>query len=191
MSGEPRTRTYREAEQPPLGPAYLEILRGASATGVIQIKAAVTLGREDGCDGRFPVTGVSRRHARIVRQPDGSLRLLDLGSRNGTFLNGRRIEQAELRGGDEIRMGPVVLKLRLVGDGRGALPPHAGGGAYEQLSPREREVAELVAEGLTNGEIGDRLGISGGTVGRHLANIYRRLDIHSRAALARLVSSGP
>jgi DNA-binding NarL/FixJ family response regulator len=48
-------------------------------------------------------------------------------------------------------------------------------------------VAQLVAEGLTNGEIADRLAISAGTVGRHLANIYKRLDIHSRAALTRLV----
>lgn len=191
LSGDSRTRTYGEPEKPPLGPAYLEVVRGASATGVIQLQQTVTLGRDEDCEGRFPVTGVSRRHARVVREAAGGLRLVDLGSRNGTFLNGRRVEQAELRSGDELRMGPVVLRLRLVGDGRDALSSNAGTEAQAQLSPREREVAELVAEGLTNAEIGDRLGISGGTVGRHLANIYRRLEIHSRAALARLVSGAP
>jgi DNA-binding NarL/FixJ family response regulator len=80
----------------------------------------------------------------------------------------------------------VVLRLRFVGDDADApVSP-----ALEELSDRELEVAQLVAEGLTNGEIGDRLSISAGTVGRHLANIYKRLDIHSRAALTRLVTKG-
>ena len=57
------------------------------------------------------------------------------------------------------------------------------------MSGREREVAALTADGLTNGEIGERLGISAGTVGRHLANIYKRLGIHSRAALAALAAA--
>jgi DNA-binding NarL/FixJ family response regulator len=58
-----------------------------------------------------------------------------------------------------------------------------------ELSAREYEVACLVADGLTNAEIGRKLHISPATVGRHLSNIYERLSIHSRAALAKYVTA--
>jgi len=55
---------------------------------------------------------VSRRHARITVTRDGA-RLEDLGSKNGTYLNGRRIEEAvELTHGDEISIGPVKLVFK-------------------------------------------------------------------------------
>ena len=56
------------------------------------------------------------------------------------------------------------------------------------LTAREREVVDLVAEGLTNGEIAQRLWISPGTVRRHLENIYEKLGVHTRTAAARAVS---
>lgn len=190
MSDEGRTHEYHEPERPPPGPAFLEVVRGGSSTGAIAVKDAVTVGRDEACEARFAVVGVSRRHARIVREPGGTLRLLDLGSRNGTYLNGRKVQAAVLRSGDEIRVGPVVLSLRIVGETSGQTKAPEPNAVHERLSAREWEVAQLVAEGLTNGEIGDRLGISAGTVGRHLSNIYQRLEIHSRAALAHLVTKG-
>jgi DNA-binding CsgD family transcriptional regulator/tetratricopeptide (TPR) repeat protein len=56
-----------------------------------------------------------------------------------------------------------------------------------QLSVREEEVAGLVAQGLSNGQIGERLFISTRTVATHLQHIYRRLELPSRAALIRYV----
>ena len=53
------------------------------------------------------------------------------------------------------------------------------------LTPRENEVLILIAEGLTNSEIGDQLEISVKTVDRHRENIMRKLDIHSRIDLAK------
>jgi len=50
----------------------------------------------------------------------------------------------------------------------------------EPLTPREREVLQLVAQGLTNRAIGRRLGISDRTVQGHLANIYEKLQVNSR-----------
>lgn len=55
------------------------------------------------------------------------------------------------------------------------------------LSERELEIARLIADGLTNREIGERLVISPRTVGTHLDRIYHRLGFASRAALARYV----
>ena len=63
----------------------------------------------------------------------------------------------------------------------GAVPsdPPAGG-----VTPREREVLALLAEGLTNRQIAERLVLSEHTVHRHVANILRKLDLPSRAAAA-------
>ena len=54
------------------------------------------------------------------------------------------------------------------------------------LSPREREVMRLVAEGLVNKEVGQRLNLSEGTVKIHLHNIYQKTGIGNRTALVAL-----
>jgi DNA-binding NarL/FixJ family response regulator len=59
-----------------------------------------------------------------------------------------------------------------------------------QLSSREEEVARLVAQGLSNAEVGGRLFISSRTVATHLHHIYRRLGLRSRAALIKYVLEG-
>jgi DNA-binding CsgD family transcriptional regulator len=60
------------------------------------------------------------------------------------------------------------------------------GPASPMLSPREREVLDLVAEGLTDAQIARRLELRPATVSKHLHRIYRRLDLPNRAAAARL-----
>jgi transcriptional regulator with AAA-type ATPase domain len=61
----------------------------------------------------LPVRGVSRRHALLTLQPEG-LTLEDMGSRNGTLVKGVRIQRTRLQPGDEIRLGPVTLRLEAV-----------------------------------------------------------------------------
>jgi two-component system, NarL family, response regulator NreC len=60
-----------------------------------------------------------------------------------------------------------------------------GSSMLEELTPRELEVIKLIADGLTNQEIGDRLGISVKTVDRHRENTMRKLDVHSRIDLVK------
>jgi LuxR family transcriptional regulator, maltose regulon positive regulatory protein len=60
------------------------------------------------------------------------------------------------------------------------------GGPLDALTPREREVLRLVAEGLTNHQIADRLVLSEHTVHRHVGNLLRKLALPSRTAAAAL-----
>ena len=68
-----------------------------------------TLGRATGAD--FGVDGalVSRVHCRLVAHPGGGLEVRDLNSTNGTFVNGKRVETAQLQSGDRILVGRVEL----------------------------------------------------------------------------------
>jgi RNA polymerase sigma factor (sigma-70 family) len=58
-------------------------------------------------------------------------------------------------------------------------------GEIEALTAREREVLLLVADGLTNAEVAERLWISPGTVRRHLENVYAKLGVRTRTAAVR------
>ena len=73
------------------------------------------VGRSLAADIRFDDPTVSRRHALIVRQPDG-VRVLDDRSLNGVFVNGERVEWRALRDGDEIVVGRYRLHFLVVTD---------------------------------------------------------------------------
>ena len=71
----------------------------------------VYVGRSFTAGLRFDDHSVSRRHAIIVRR-GGRTRILDDRSLNGTFVNARRVEEAELTDGDIVALGSVVLVYR-------------------------------------------------------------------------------
>lgn len=182
------TVEYREPELEEPGRPCLEVVRGVPFGKPVVLEAgSLLVGRDEAAQIRLDVSGVSRRHARLTVDEAGQVRLVDLGSRNGSFVNAQRVEQAPLRESDELRFGPAVLRLRFLGREAPELPPLQPVRPAE-LSPREFEVACLVAEGLTNAQVGKRLFISPATVGRHLSNVYERLGIHSRAALTRYIT---
>ena len=69
-----------------------------------KIKAPLTLGREKDCQIIIPLRQVSRHHSRVSPSPDGAL-IEDLGSKNGTYLNGSLVQEpAILTDGDEIQI---------------------------------------------------------------------------------------
>ena len=68
------------------------------------------IGRGSDCIVRLSDAAVSRHHARIERQGD-KISVVDLDSRNGTFINGMRMSASELHPGDELGMGSHVLTL--------------------------------------------------------------------------------
>src|SRR4051794_20911226 len=69
-------------------------------------------------------------------------------------------------------------------------PAEAGGRVLDRLTERQREVAELVAQGLSNEEIAGRLFLSLATVKSHLTTVMRRLEVRTRTQLAILVNRG-
>jgi hypothetical protein len=71
---------------------------------------AIVIGRHGSCAVRVANTSVSRRHAAVSRR-GGRCHVRDLGSSNGTTLNGRPVEVAELRRGDRLTLGEVVVRV--------------------------------------------------------------------------------
>ena len=71
---------------------------------------------------------------------------------------------------------------------RGRGPRRRPAFGWSSLTPAERNVADLVARGLTNPEIAARLGVSTGTVKGHVSSMLRKLSVRTRAELAAAVS---
>ena len=93
------------------------------------------IGRREDCDLMIPLGEVSRKHCRLVRDGD-LLKIEDLGSANGTFLNGQRVQESLLAPGDTIQVGPVVFVLQIDG-----VP------ADDELQPVYAEGAMMAAGG--------------------------------------------
>src|SRR5688572_2246311 len=76
----------------------------------VEIDTELVVGRED-AGLTIEDEQISRRHA-VIRPGDGGVEIEDLGSRNGTFVNGVRIESAtRLAGGDTVKLGQSVLEI--------------------------------------------------------------------------------
>ncbi|MGA9533334.1 MAG: response regulator transcription factor [Anaerolineales bacterium] len=83
----------------------------------------------------------------------------------------------------EVYLYPSMAKLLVKDYLEG--PEAADSDRLDGLTEREQEVLELVAEGDTNGEIGQQLSISPKTVARHRENIMQKLNLHSRTELVK------
>ena len=68
-----------------------------------------TVGRATGADFIVDAALVSRVHCRLTASAEGILEVRDLDSTNGTFVNGARVEQAQLSDGDRIQVGRLEL----------------------------------------------------------------------------------
>jgi pSer/pThr/pTyr-binding forkhead associated (FHA) protein len=72
------------------------------------------VGRREDADFRIPLTDVSRKHCRLIK--DGNMLLVeDLGSANGTYHNGQRVDESELSPGDTLQVGPVQFVIQIDG----------------------------------------------------------------------------
>lgn len=72
------------------------------------------IGRREDCDLRIPLGDVSRKHCRLI-QNGNELQLEDLGSSNGTYHNGQRIQETVIAPGDTIQIGPAIFVVQING----------------------------------------------------------------------------
>jgi predicted component of type VI protein secretion system len=94
--------------------------------------AVSVVGRGEECELQIPLLNVSRRHSEL--RLDGDIvRVKDLASSNGTYLNNQRISEGELSAGDRLAIGPIVFTVQIDG-----LPG--------EVSPIKSE-GQVVAEG--------------------------------------------
>jgi len=71
-----------------------------------------TIGRRRSCDLHIPLASVSKKHCQL-HLDSGVLKLRDLGSRNGTNLNGKPVEEAVIQSGDFIEVGPLRFQVQI------------------------------------------------------------------------------
>ena len=104
-----RVRRQASAVPPDQPGSYLEV-QGTGETLLVPLVPGVThIGRGLVADLRLDENSVSRRHAMLVHDENGT-RILDDRSSNGTFVNGRRVDQANLKHGDVLLLGRVTLR---------------------------------------------------------------------------------
>ncbi len=105
------TATLHQSETAPAGPGELVLQNGRQAGTRRALRMPATfLGRDTPSDIRLNVQGVDPIHCVVLCGPAG-IELRDLNSVNGTYVNGKQVEQALLKDGDQIKIGPFEFKL--------------------------------------------------------------------------------
>ncbi len=116
----------------------LIVIKGADEGKQFELAGdRLTAGRDSASKVRLCDTEVSRRHAEFVRTPEG-YRVLDVGSANGTFVNGQGVRDALLRPGDQVRIGQTVLVFSA-----GRTEQQPPGALADQISLIARQDLEL------------------------------------------------
>ncbi len=106
----PEVKTPTQTPAKTTGPVVLVSLNGRT-TPFPLTKAETTLGRHDTNDISLPEQTVTGKHA-LIKLDNGVVTIIDLGSTNGTFVNGERIRTHEIKAGDRFRLGNVELTLK-------------------------------------------------------------------------------
>jgi len=91
----------------------LTMVSGTEAGSVYRLAATSIVGRSPECEIHIDHAGISRRHAKIIREGETEYVVQDLGSRNGTTVRGRVITRCPLVDGDRIGFGPVFFRFAL------------------------------------------------------------------------------
>jgi pSer/pThr/pTyr-binding forkhead associated (FHA) protein len=114
------------------------------------VSRARIIGRDEDCDLRVPVAEVSREHCRVEPNANGGLTVEDLGSSNGTYINGLQVDEADMTAGDVLKVGPAFMVLRV--DGEPAQIDNDA--AIEQGTPSALETPAKPSQPQTSKQVG-------------------------------------
>jgi DNA-binding CsgD family transcriptional regulator len=147
-------------------------------------KDEVSVGRSNQNDVVLNDPLVSRVHAILMRR-GGMFMLDDLGSHNGTYVNEERLHGIrQIHHGDRLGIGASRVlyedPTQLVDDATQVSDPGAFAGAT--FTQRQIQVLRLMARGLSNKQIGERLYVSERTVKAYVSSIFEKLNVQKRAA---------
>ena len=93
----------------------LVLLKKNQSSKVFPLSSPVTvIGRRSSCDLRIPLMSVSKKHCTLTYE-NGKVKILDLGSKNGTHLNGKPVTEDVLKPGDHIGIGPLSFLCQIDG----------------------------------------------------------------------------
>jgi pSer/pThr/pTyr-binding forkhead associated (FHA) protein len=93
----------------------LFLLKKDGSTAAFSLPSSVTLvGRRQDCDMSIPLSVISRKHCEI-NIDQNKLTVRDLHSKNGTLVNGQRVEEYRLSPGDQLRLGSVTFVVQIDG----------------------------------------------------------------------------
>jgi pSer/pThr/pTyr-binding forkhead associated (FHA) protein len=125
----------------------LVLLKKNSSHKFFPLPSSVTvIGRRHSCDLCIPLMSVSRKHCQL-NYDDGVLKIRDLDSRNGTYLNGKRINEAVIQAGDSIKIGPLTFVLQIDGQPKTIAEPDL---AAQSSSPQDATTEDIVDEQSDN-----------------------------------------
>jgi len=103
--------------------ANLVLFKKDGTQRAFPLSSEVTIiGRRHDCDLRIPLLEVSRRHCQLSKNSE-SLKIRDLGSRTGTFINNKKIDETAAKAGDYIKVGPLTFMLQIDGKPENATLP--------------------------------------------------------------------
>lgn len=106
----------------------------------------IVIGRRHDCDLRVPLPTISRRHFQISQNGE-SLKIRDLDSKSGTFVNGERVNgDTTVKAGDYIRVGPVTFVCQIDGQPEEIKPPAKKAPAKKAKPPAAK--ADELSDGL-------------------------------------------
>lgn len=91
----------------------------------------ITVGRCPTADITLDDVSISRRHCQFLTDPHGSLIVRDLGSTNGLYVDGRRVEKATVSLGTEVRIGVLVMRVDLTDDELDEISQEKSGAVYD------------------------------------------------------------
>lgn len=110
-------------------------------------EGTITVGRDTDNNIQFMSDRVSRRHARF-NNLSAACRIEDLNTTNGTFVNGRKISSYDLKHGDQITIGDMVLRFEESSGGDGDGQTGAAHREYSERTHRDTVMVERRSEGL-------------------------------------------